>query len=181
MRLTSAIVLLAAVAFGLSGCERKDYGTVVVPADHTTYNASGYSLRLPPGWWAKHASGGINYYPPDASPPFKTNLFVKTGPLGARSLSSAMGTIQRELDQYMTDTSTWDEQAVRVGGAPGRQARFSGMITVPGGGPVSVQGLIVAVAGEQHGCAMIFFSKTADYSRYESAVEQIIASLQPGQ
>jgi hypothetical protein len=42
-----------------------------------------------------------------------------------------------------------------------------------------VQGLMVAVSSGQRGYAILFISKTADYSRYESSVEQIIASFQP--
>src|SRR5687767_11884346 len=95
-----ALVVLVILLLGASsGCKKKDYGTVTVPANFTTYTGQGYTLKLPPGWRAVPGNGGVNFYPPDAVPPFMSNIFIKTGDPGTGNPRAVVAGMKKELNQ----------------------------------------------------------------------------------
>jgi hypothetical protein len=167
------VVLLAVVSHG---CEKKDYGTVTVPPTFTLYNGPDYTLKLPPGWRAVPGNGGVNYYPPDASPPFMSNMFIKSG--GSGSPSAIVQAMKKEMKTLIKDATTSDETAASIGGQSAHQARFKGTLNRPPLPQLALSGIIVGVKGGSKGYAFTFIGKEGDYDKHRADIEKVIASFQ---
>lgn len=168
-------LLVALLAVATQGCKKKDYGTVSVPATFTAYNGPDYTLKLPPGWRAVPGNGGVNYYPPDATPPFMSNLFIKSG--GSGSPSAIVQGMKKEMKQLIGDASTSDETAATIGGDSAHQARFKGTLNKPPLPRIALAGLIVGVKGGSKGYAFTFIGKEGDYDKHGADIEKVIASF----
>jgi hypothetical protein len=171
------IAVVLAVLFAVAaGCKQKDYGTVTVPATFTAYNGPDYTLKLPPGWRAVPGNGGVNYYPPDAIPPFMSNLFIESSG-GAADASTIVERKEKEIKRRIADATTSEETAATIGGEPARQARFKGTFNKPPLPQFALAGLIVGVKGRSKGYAFTFMGKEGDYDKHSADIEKVIASF----